>query len=114
MKSTNLKLIIDRVINHTLDEKILEDKQQEQEAKTAKTKGFSTAMALMTPVKPMLAKYDNKNTNTNKNTNNKITRVIIIIISYFDSKSFNRACKSTAEVMKRCTNGMFAGNEEFK
>ncbi len=90
VKSHNLKLIIQRCLDHTLEQELKAEKEHEKEKKTAdKDKdsggGLNVGMSLMTPIKPMLARF--------------IFQFLFII---------SRACKTTAEVMKRCPKGFFS------
>lgn len=55
MKSSNLKLIIERIQNHTLEQILQEEKGKKQ-------KSFSADIQLMIAIKPMLARqFNDKN-----------------------------------------------------
>lgn len=81
--SNDLRLIIDRILSHTLDQQLKDEKKKKKskeasdEESNEETKdtsdSFITGIELMTPIKPMLAK----------------------------------AIKSSEEGLKRCPNGMY-------
>lgn len=82
--SHDLKLIIDRILSHTLDKKLKEEKKPKKKEKSEEDEdedekdgkradSFVSGMSLMTPIKPMLA----------------------------------RAIKSPEEGIKRCPNGCY-------
>lgn len=52
--SNNLKLIVDRVLNHTLEEHLKEEKKNFK--KLQRKTSLETTISLFHPVKPMLAR----------------------------------------------------------
>ncbi len=54
-KSNDLKMVIDRVISHAIKKKTKASNENSEKKSLERTASFSTAVALMTPIKPMLA-----------------------------------------------------------